>query len=82
MESMRISSVRLHTPELTVSTVVPVFNREGTLDELVSRLMMVLSQGAAGWEIILVNDGSRNQSWPVIKQLSKLYPLNAGDNLI
>lgn len=53
----------------SISIVVPVFNSEGTLSELVSRLKAVLPEVASEWEIILVNDGSRDQSWQSIEAL-------------
>ena len=54
----------------SVSVTIPVFNSEGTIGELVSRLEAVLSQVTTGWEIILVNDGSRDRSWQRIETLS------------
>ena len=53
----------------SISIVVPVYNSQGTLSELVSRLKVVLPEVASEWEIILVNDGSRDQSWQSIEAL-------------
>lgn len=47
----------------SVSVVVPVFNAQATLPELLSRLDGVLRGCAADYEIILVNDGSSDESW-------------------
>ena len=66
----------------SVSVTVPVFNSEGTLDELVSRLEAVLSQVTTGWEIILVNDGSRDRSWHRIETLAASNPRVRGINLM
>jgi glycosyltransferase involved in cell wall biosynthesis len=59
-------------PELTrpsISVVVPVYNSQTSLIELVERLEPVLSQQATEFEIILVNDGSQDNSWQVIREL-------------
>lgn len=66
----------------SVSVVVPVYNSEGTLDELVTRLDTVLSQAASAWEIVLVNDGSRDQSWQRIESLAASHPGVHGINLM
>jgi len=53
-----------------ISVVVPVYNSEGTLRNLVSRLRPVLESISEEFEVILVNDGSRDNSWEVISQLA------------
>jgi undecaprenyl-phosphate 4-deoxy-4-formamido-L-arabinose transferase len=54
----------------SVSIVVPVYNSERTLRELVERLQATLHPLGAAFELILVNDGSRDRSWRVIEELS------------
>jgi undecaprenyl-phosphate 4-deoxy-4-formamido-L-arabinose transferase len=54
----------------SVSVVVPVFNSEDTLVELVTRLEAVLAKVSSAFEIILVNDGSRDSSWHVASVLA------------
>src|SRR2546428_510279 len=46
----------------TVSVVVPVYNGAGTLRELVSRLAAVLEHTASTFEVLLIDDGSRDDS--------------------
>lgn len=53
----------------SLSVVVPVYNNAGSLDELVARLRMVL-EDIAPFEIILVDDGSRDDSWLVADALA------------
>ena len=53
-----------------VSVVVPVYNSEGTLQELVDRLVAVLEGLGARFEILLVNDGSRDGSWEAIEGIA------------
>ncbi len=50
--------------------VVHVFNSEATLKELAERLKITLSGYIEAFEIILVNDGSRDSSWEVIAELA------------
>ncbi len=52
-----------------ISVVVPVYNSENSLTPLVERLEAVLPSQAANWEILLINDGSRDGSWGVIQTL-------------
>jgi undecaprenyl-phosphate 4-deoxy-4-formamido-L-arabinose transferase len=58
----------------TVSVVVPVFNSEQTLGLLVSRLEAVLSEQTDKFEVILVNDASRDGSWNVARRLAHEKP--------
>ncbi len=66
----------------TISIVTPVYNSEGTLAELVRRLHSVLPPIASAFEIILVNDGSRDHSWQVISSLVAEFPAVHGINLM
>jgi undecaprenyl-phosphate 4-deoxy-4-formamido-L-arabinose transferase len=54
----------------SLSVVIPVFNSEATLEPLVDRLESVLPAVAARFEIILVNDASRDSSWSRIGELA------------
>lgn len=56
---------------VTVSVVVPVYNGAASLDALVQRLVSTLSASALCYELILVNDGSRDGSWSCIVDLSE-----------
>src|SRR5215472_10235574 len=54
----------------STSVVVPVYNSETTLPALIERLKPVLDSATRLYEVILVNDGSSDQSWEVIQRLS------------
>ncbi len=62
------------TVERTLSVVIPVYNGAETLPPLLERMAQVLPQAAAKFEVILVNDGSPDNSWEVICQLCQRYP--------
>jgi undecaprenyl-phosphate 4-deoxy-4-formamido-L-arabinose transferase len=65
-----------------ISVVVPVYNSEGTLRELVTRLESTLAGAIPKLEIVLVNDGSRDRSWDVICQLAQEHNCVRGVNLM
>jgi glycosyltransferase involved in cell wall biosynthesis len=55
--------------ESGISVVVPAFNSAGTLTELADRLRKVLPALTDKYELILVDDGSRDTTWDVISRL-------------
>lgn len=61
-------------PTTALSVIIPVYNSAPILPELVRQLAEQLPPLAADHEIILVNDGSRDDSWQVIRQLAETYP--------
>jgi dolichol-phosphate mannosyltransferase len=65
-----------------LSIVVPCFNEEGCLRALYDRLTAA-ARGASGndYEIVLVNDGSRDNSWPIMRQLAAEDPHVVAVNL-
>jgi glycosyltransferase involved in cell wall biosynthesis len=65
-----------------VSVVIPVYNSSAILPVLVPRLESVLRQNVSLFEVILVNDGSRDSSWDVIAGLAARYPWLCGVNLM
>ncbi len=64
----------------TVSVVVPVYNEEGTIEELHRRLVAVLEAESCPFEIIFVNDGSRDGTYEIAKQLRPLRLINLQKN--
>ena len=65
-----------------LSVVVPVYNSETSLAELAARLGPVLEKTASSYELILVNDGSRDGSWRVIEELASRHDWIRGINLM
>jgi len=57
----------------SLSVVIPVYNSEQSLPVLLARLDSVLPDVARRFEVILVNDGSRDQSARVLDEASKTY---------
>ena len=66
----------------SISVVTPVYNGEASIAELCRRLSEVLPRIATEYEIILVNDGSRDRSWETISELSSRFATVRGLNLM
>src|SRR5438067_5145536 len=58
----------------SLSVVIPVYNSEGSLAAVVARLCPLLQAQGVPFEILLVNDGSRDRSGEVIVQLAHEWP--------
>lgn len=58
---------------MNISVVIPLFNEEESLPELCTWIQKVMDENGFSYEIILVDDGSTDQSWTVIEQLCSGY---------
>ncbi|HLU85390.1 MAG TPA: glycosyltransferase family 2 protein [Vicingaceae bacterium] len=54
---------------LNISVVIPLYNEEESLPELAEWIHNVLSHHHYSYEIIFVDDGSKDNSWKVIEEL-------------
>jgi undecaprenyl-phosphate 4-deoxy-4-formamido-L-arabinose transferase len=66
---------------VSLSLVVPVFNSDRTLDELVDRIAAAASVLTTDWELVLVNDGSEDGSWERIATRARRDPHVRGVDL-
>jgi glycosyltransferase involved in cell wall biosynthesis len=66
----------------SISVVIPVYNSAATLTELVAQLTAELPRLTDRYEIVLVNDGSRDASWAVVTQLAAADPRVRGIDLM
>jgi glycosyltransferase involved in cell wall biosynthesis len=55
---------------MQVSVVIPLFNEDESLPELCSWITRVMDQEQLSYEVILIDDGSTDNSWDVITQIS------------
>jgi glycosyltransferase involved in cell wall biosynthesis len=69
-------------PGRSVSIVIPVYNSEQSLPLLMERLHPVLTACCDHFEVILINDGSRDRSWETIASLSERFHYIQGINLM
>jgi glycosyltransferase involved in cell wall biosynthesis len=65
-----------------ISVVVPVYNSAATLDELIARLHPMLERMGIPYEAVLVNDGSRDESWAAIERVCRANPWVHGIDLM
>ncbi len=57
---------------LNISVVVALFNEEESLVELTNWIQRVMNKAGLSYEIIFVNDGSNDNSWSIIEELSEV----------
>lgn len=55
-----------------VSIVVPLYNEEESLPELHNWIKKVCSEHALSYEVVFVDDGSKDGSWGVVEQLKSI----------
>lgn len=60
-------------PGPAVSVVIPVYNEEANLEALYERLARVLEEGGRAYEVIFVDDGSRDRSLEILCRLQEKY---------
>ena len=74
-----------HTTESSqgpsVSVIVPVFNEQASLPQLVDELMAGVGTVAGSLQILMIDDGSTDNSWNVILRLSEKFPCVGGIRL-
>jgi len=59
---------------MDVSIVIPLLNEEESLPELCAWIEKVVTQERLTYEVILIDDGSTDNSWKVISELSEQNP--------
>jgi len=57
-----------------ISIVVPLYNEDESLRELEAWIRRVMEEHAYTYEVILVDDGSKDNSWKLVQALSKENP--------
>ncbi|HPS45775.1 MAG TPA: glycosyltransferase family 2 protein [Bacteroidales bacterium] len=56
---------------MDISVVIPLFSEEESIPELSQWIVKVMNVNKFSYEVIFVDDGSRDNSWNIIEQLSK-----------
>jgi len=59
---------------IEVSVVIPIYNEEDSLPQLVKEVLDVMRPNYEKFEVVLVNDGSTDKSADVLSRLSKEVP--------
>ena len=55
---------------MNLSIIIPLLNEEESLQELHNWIISVMKANNYSYEIIFIDDGSTDNSWPIIEQLS------------
>ena len=58
---------------IDVSVVVPRFNEAESLPELVAWIDRVAQENSLSYEVIMIDDGSTDDSWKVVEELKERY---------
>ena len=53
-----------------VSIVVPLFNEDESLPELYQWIKRVVDENKLSYEVIFIDDGSKDKSWSVVESLA------------
>ncbi len=64
-----------------LSVVVPCFNEEAVLEEFSGRMSRACAAVTQDYEIVFVDDGSSDRTWPLIEMLSQKDPRIVGVQL-
>lgn len=57
---------------MDISIVIPLLNEEESIPELHAWIKRVMDENGFTYEIIFIDDGSRDKSWSIIEELSKV----------
>ncbi len=63
------------------SIIIPVYQSMSTLETLVKRIAEAMNNSQINFELILVDDGSQDNSFKEIKRLASIYPFIRGFKL-
>jgi glycosyltransferase, group 2 family len=59
---------------MNISVVIPLYNEEESLPELYEWIERVMNNNNFSFEVIFINDGSKDNSWKVIEELAQKSP--------
>ena len=63
---MSVAPEQVEGPELALSVVIPIFNEEGNIERLYRELTDTLRDIGREYEVIAINDGSRDRSYDML----------------
>src|SRR5574344_3093196 len=59
---------------MDLSIIISLFNEAESLPELISWIDRSLKNEKLSYEVIMINDGSTDESWKIVRQLAQSYP--------
>ena len=54
---------------MDISVIIPLYNEEESLPELHEWIVKVMKENNFSYEVVFIDDGSRDTSWAVIESL-------------
>lgn len=61
-------------PRISISAVLPAHNEEGNIANTVAGCVSYLEENSTGYEVIVVNDGSRDRTREIVEGISSANP--------
>lgn len=72
--SPKLKPALMAEPRIQISVIVPLLNEEESLRELHDWIVSVMEANGFSYELLLIDDGSTDNSWQVIESLSSANP--------
>ena len=63
---------------MDISVIVPLYNEAESLPELASWIERVMKENNFSYEVLMINDGSNDESWEVVKRIHETNPAVKG----
>lgn len=60
--------------KMDISVVIPLYNEEESIAELYLWIKRVMDENSFNYEVIFIDDGSRDTSWKIIEELKENHP--------
>ena len=61
--------------QIDISVIIPLFNEDESIGELASWIDKVMLSNNFAYEVVMVDDGSTDCSWEIVRELSVKYPV-------
>jgi glycosyltransferase involved in cell wall biosynthesis len=68
---------KIFDKKVKISVVIPLYNEEESLPELVEWISRVMKENQFEYEVVMIDDGSTDGSWAQIELLAERYPIRA-----
>lgn len=61
---------------MDISVIIPLYNEDESLTELTAWIEKVMTKHRFSYEIIMIDDGSKDRSWELICRLAEKIPVS------
>jgi glycosyltransferase involved in cell wall biosynthesis len=77
-----MENLKAKQTDIDISIVIPVYNSETILEKLILEIETVFKDKSLSYELVLVNDGSKDNSWEKLKELVQKHKYLTVINLL